>query len=264
MGNDSSKPVIVITSFGTIIPEGLQDLDNVDRMVRARYPDNEVRWVFGGDIVRDILRKKGQTTLFERKTPIMSQIEVYNDLKKQGKFNIAVQYLFLLPGSKGTDPHMAVGDTEGLNVEFGYPLFMPPDNIARTADILAPHFGDEDTATLICAHGNGEVPTLNVPLLQMDSYVRKHYKNVFLATVVGPPGTERAIADIRKTGLKKVKYFPLLFVAGSRLTQAVMSDDPTSFKSQLGMEGTTESGLGGNPEVVSVWMESIDWTLARF
>jgi cobalamin biosynthesis Co2+ chelatase CbiK len=261
---DSSKPVIVITSFGTSVAEGLKDLESVDTVVTSRYPGYDVRWVFGGISVRETLIKTGRSTIFKRKVPVRSLIELYADLRKEGKRNVAVQYLFLLPGSKGTDPHMAVGDTKGLNVEFGYPLFAPPDNVARVADALAPHFGGKDTATLICAHGNGEVPTLNVPLLQMDSYVRKHYKNVFLGTVVGPPGTEIAFADIKKSGLKKVKFFPMLFVAGDRLTQAIMSDDPKSFKNQLGLQATTEAGLGSNPEVMKIWMESIDWTLARF
>jgi len=262
--SDSSKPVIVITSFGTSVAEGLKDLENVDTLVTSHYPGYDVRWVFGGISVRETLLKTGRSMIFKRKVPVRSLVELYADLRKEGKHNVAVQYLFLLPGSKGTDPHMAVGDTKGLNVEFGYPLLAPPDNVARVADALAPHFGSKDTATLICAHGNGEVPTLNVPLLQMDSYVRKHYKNVCLATVVGPPGTEMAFADIKKAGLKKVKFYPMLFVAGDRLTQAIMSDDPKSFKNQLGLQATTEAGLGSNPEVMKIWMESIDWTLARF
>ncbi|RJQ38109.1 MAG: hypothetical protein C4555_05430 [Dehalococcoidia bacterium] len=264
MASDLAKPVIVITTFGTSIPDGLKDLENVDTLVTSTYPGYDVRWVFGGISVREGLARKGQTTIFQRKVPVRSLLELYGDLKKEGKRNIAVQYLFLLPGSKGTDPHMEAGDTAGLNVEFGYPLLAPPDNVARVADALAPHFGGQDTVTLIAAHGNGEVPTLNVPLLQMDSYVRKHYRNTFLATVVGPPGTEIAFADARETGLKKVKFFPMLFVAGDRLTQAVMSDDPKSFKNQLGLEATTEAGLGSNKEVMKIWMESIDWTLARF
>lgn len=263
MGNVPSKPVIVITTFGTSLAEGLKDLENVDQMVTARYPEHEVRWAFGGDTVRQALKSKGQPTIFKRQVPVKSLVEVYDDLRKEGKRNIAVQYLFLLPGSKGTDPHMVATDTKGLNVEFGYPLLAPPDNIARTADALASQFGGEDTVTIICAHGNGEAPTLNVPFLQMDSYVRKHYPRVFVATVVGPPGTA-AFADALKLGLPKVKFLPLLFVAGSRLTQAIMSDDPASFQSQLGLEASTESGLGNNPKVVSIWMESIDWTLAKF
>lgn len=264
MANNFSKPVIVITTFGTSLPDGLKDLENVDTLVTSRYPGYDVRWVFGGISVRQTLIKSGRTTIFKRKVPVRSLIELYAELKKEGKNNIVVQYLFLLPGSKGTDPHMAAGDTSGLNVEFGYPLLAPPDNVARVADAMSAHFGGKDTVTLISAHGNGEVPTLNIPLLQMDSYVRKHYQNVFIATVVGPPGTEIAFADVRKTGLKKVKFFPLLFVAGDRLTQAVMSDDPKSFKNQLGLQATTEAGLGSNKEVMNIWMESIDWTLARF
>ena len=264
MGNDLSKPVILILTFGTSIPEGVQDLENADRMVMARYPENEVRWAFGGIPVRECLLKSGRSTVFERRVPVRSLLEVYDDLRKEGKLNVTVQYLFLLPGSKGTDPHMAVGDTNGLNVEFGYPLFAPPDNIARTVKVLAPRFGGEDTVTLLCAHGSGEASTLNTPLLQMDSYVRKHYQNVFLATLEGPPGRKPATEDIRKSGLSKVKFFPLLFTTGGRLTTAFMGDDPSTLQSQLGLEATTIPGLASDPEIMSIWMESIDWSLAKF
>lgn len=264
MGNVSSRPVIVINAFGSRLTEGLIDLENVDRMVVARYPGYDVRWGLGGGPPREGLMRCGQTTIFERKVLIRSLLEVYADLRKEGKRDVALVFLFLLPGSKGTDPHMAAGDTRGLNVEYGYPLLAPPDNIARVADALAPRFGGKDTVTIVCTQGNGEAPTLNIPLLQMDSYLRKRYQNVFLTTLSGPPGNEVAFEDVRKSGLSKVKFIPLLFAAGARLTYPIMSASKLSYRKQLGLEATCDSCLGSNPAVMSIWMKSVDWTLARF
>jgi sirohydrochlorin cobaltochelatase len=258
----SPIPVIVITAFGTNSAAGQKDLENVDRLVMARYPDHEVRWVFTSGFIRKKLISLGQTTLFERQVPIKSLEEVYADLRKEGKRNVALQCLLTMTGSEYSDALMVAADD--LNVEYGYPLLAPPDNVARTADALAPKFNDEDTVTIICSHGNPKVFAFNVPLIQLDKYLRKHYQNVFLTTLDGPPGTEPAFADARKSGLPKVKFIPFLIVGGGHLSEDIMGDDPESYRNQLGLPATAESGLGNNPAVMSIWMESLDWTLAKF
>lgn len=283
-----SKQVIVIYTFGTRFAAGLKDLQNVDKMVTSRFPGYDVRWAFGGDTVRQELKNAGQTTIFERRVPVRSMVEIYSDLRREKKLDVAVAFLFILPGGKGTDAHMTITDIEGLNVEFGYTLFAPPDNVARVADALSSRFGGKDTVTIICAHGNGEMPTLNVPYLQMNSYLRKHFDNVYITTSAGPPGTEAVFAEVRRSGVSRVKFIPLLFVAelpfipgtrldnnsplyyrnqmkaGVRPTDAIMGNSPLSYRNQLGLEASVETGLGSNPEVISIWMESIDWTLAKF
>ena len=262
MDNVSPKPVIVITAFGTGSAVGQKDLENVDRLVTARYPDHEVRWVITSRIIRKKLLTSGQTTLFERQVPLKSLEEVYADLRKEGKRNIVVQCLLITAGSEYSDALMVA--TDDLNVEYGYPLLALPENIARTAGALAPKFGDKDTATIICGHGNPDALAFNVPFIQMDKYLRKHYKNVFLTTLDGPPGTEPAFADARKSGLPKVKFIPFLIVGGGHLSKDIMGDDPESYRNQLGLPATAEAGLGNNPAVMSIWMESLDWTLAKF
>ena len=262
MDDTSQKPVILITNFGTLYKEGHQDQENVDRLVTARYPDHDVRWAYAYGPNREKLKSSGQTTIFERQVPIKSLEEVYADLRKEGKRNVAVQFLFVLPGSDGTDDLMVAAD--GLNVEYGYSLLATPDSIARTAEALAPRFGDEDTVTIICSNGNNVVRAFNWPLIQLDRHLRKHYPRVFLTTTGGPPGTEAAIADARKLGLPKAKFIPLYFVVGKNVIYNILGDTPTTLKSQLGLESSREPGLAWNPAVMSLWMESIDWSLAKF
>lgn len=261
---DRVKPVILINTFGSTLPEGLAELENVDRMVTARYPGYEVRWGFGGQVSRASLIKSGRTTVLPRRVPVLSPLEVYNSLRKETKHQVAAVYLYISPGSVEIFPLMTPADTAGLNVEHGYPLLAPPDNTTRVADAIASRFGGEDTVNIVCNLGSIDVPTLNLPLLQIDSYLRKHYRRAFLATVNGPPGTEAAFSDARKLGLKKVKFHPLVLGSGRRLLDAIIGDNPSSLKNQLGLEASCEHGLGDNTKVVDIWMESIDWTLAKF
>jgi len=258
----SGKPVILVINFGTIYEEGMRDLENIDKMLIARYPDNEVRWVFANGVVRDKLEQTGQTTLFKRKTPMMGLADAYADLKKQGKRDVAVQFLFTVPGSDGTDDLMMAAD--GLNVEYGYALLAPPDNIARVVQAIEPRFGGKDTVTVIFTNGNNSVPIRNWPLIQMDRYIRKHYKNVFLTTLGGKPGCDAAVADAKKSGLKKVKYISFYFLAGHNAIDFIMGDAPNTLKSRIGLPAIIEPSLAWDKKVMDIWLESVDWSLANF
>lgn len=262
MSKISDKPVILITAFGTSAPEGQKDLENVDRLVISRYPDHEVRWAFTSGFIQKKLIASGQTTLFPRRVPNESLEEVYDELRKEGKGNVVVQCLLISAGSEYSDALTA--DATGLNVEYGYPLLAPPDNIERVADALAPRFGGRDTVTVICGHGNEKMPALNIPYILMDRYLRKRYQRVFLTTLEGPPGTASAFEDAKKLGLTKAIFIPMLVVAGGHLVRDIMSTKSNSYLNQLGLEAAADTGLGRDERVMSIWMESIDRTLAKF
>jgi sirohydrochlorin cobaltochelatase len=261
MKNISKRPVIIIVNFSSGAPEVVKDLERIDEMVMARYPDNEVRWVFAYGGSRKKLLASGGTT-FARKVPVKSLEEVYADLRKEGKRDVVVQNLLITTGDSEYSTLMTPADD--LNVEYAYPLLQTPDNIGRVARALEPDFGTEDTVTIICGHGSEKMPAFNLPLLRLDKYLRTHYHNVFLATLDGPPGNEAAFADALKSGLKKVKFIPFIIVPGEHLSHDIIGDNPESYKSQLRLEVASTPGLYASPAVMSIWMEGIDWALVKF
>lgn len=255
----NTQPVILIAGFGTSQASGLEDLEHVDSLVCARYPDHEVRWVFTSGFIVKKLREGGVETIFTRRVPLRNLAEAYADLRSDEKSDVVVQPLMTVNGSEYADVMMTPAD--GLNVAYGYPMLAPPDNIAKLARALEPGFGAADTVTLICCHGNAKIPLLNVPLLQLDKYVRQHYQFVFVTSLDGPPGTEAAFADALASGLQKVKFLPFLFATGAHVVKDINGDEPHSYKSQLGMESTFVPGIARNLPVMQLWMESIDWAL---
>lgn len=254
-------PAIVISIFGSSSPEGQRNLEDVDTMVCRRYPGHEVRWALTSEFILKKLRESGRGIMFQRKVPVQNLEEVYRDLQQKGVTKVSVQSLLVMTGSEYNDTLTA--PSGGLDVEYGYPLLAPPDNIERVARALEPKFGDSETATVLCSHGNAKHPGYNAQLLLMEKYVRKHYKSVFLVTLEGPPGTETAFTEIKKSGFKRVKFIPLLIVSGEHITRDIMGDGPNTYKSQLGLPATAEGGLGSDPAIMSIWAEAIDWTLAH-
>jgi sirohydrochlorin cobaltochelatase len=250
---------MVMTVFGTSSPDGQKNLEDVDRLVLSRYPGADVRWAFTSDFILKKLRESGRGSMFSRKVAIKTLSEVYDDLKREGKTDVLVQPLLVAVGSEYSDA--LDSDVNGLNVSYGYPLLAPPQNVARVAQALAPRFGGEGIATLLCCHGNKQQPACNAPYILLDRYVRKNFKNVFAATLEGPPGTEEAFADIKKSGCRAVKFVPLLIVAGGHIANDVVGEKPHAYKNQIGLPATAEEGIGSNPAVMDIMLESIDWAL---
>jgi sirohydrochlorin cobaltochelatase len=258
----SVQPVVVIVTFGSSMEQGLRNLEDFDRMVREQFPDHDIRWAWtAGSIIRKLARS-GITTMFERQMPVKRLDEVYEDLRREGKTNVVVQCLLIMPGVK---MRQVLGyRTDGLNVKFGYSLFFDPENVQRTADALSSEFGDADTAVILCAHGNEEYPEYNAPFLKMDAYLRQRYDNAFVATVEGPPGADSAIEAVKKSGASRVKFVPLMLVEGDHVLHDVMGDEPDSWKMLVGLPATNVTGLASNHKVIEFFLQNIVHLLSQF
>ena len=80
----------------------------------------------------------------------------------------------------------------------------------------------------------------------------------------GEPAWQAARESIQKSGVKKVKFIPLMFVAGDHMLNDVMGDDSevgeASWKLQLpGIEiDGTEKGLGFNPNIIDIYLQHLE------
>lgn len=254
-GKHKDKPAIVLAAFGTSVPEAQAALENIDTQVREAYPDHEVYWAFTADFIINKLRKQGQTTLFDRKIPLMSTVEVYTLLDNKDVKNVVVQSLHVSPGQEYKE---VINTPKGqLNISYGKPLLADSDCIAEFATVLSPTFGDKETVTILCGHGNDHHPEYNAQLVELDAVVRASYPNTFVATVEGQPGIEQAFADAKASGLKKVKFVPIMIVAGDHIMNDVIGAEPESWKNMLKMETSSVGGMGENEAIVQLFLSRL-------
>jgi len=255
------RPAIVIVAFGTSVPEAQAALEHVDDRVRAAYPGREVRWAFTARTIVDKLRRRGQETLFARKVPLRTVDEAYADLLRDGWTRAVVQSLHVVPGQEYEE--MKAVDPGGLRVADGEPLLRDDGAVARLAEILSRRFGGAGEVTVLCGHGNDRYSTYNEMLVKLDRIVRQRYPNVFVATVEGEPGSDRALADVRASGASRVRFVPVMIVAGDHIMNDVMGDEPESWKNRLGLEAAAEGGMGENDGVVDLYLERLAEAEAR-
>ncbi len=250
-----SKPVIALIAFGTSIPEAQRSFDEIDKAFTKAFPEYDIRWAFTAQFIIDKLAKEGQTTLFTRKEPIQNPDQLFKELADKGVKKVYVQSLHVVPGGEYTD--LTGGNTFGIAAKFGAPLLGSDADIAKVAEILSRDFGGSDEYTIICGHGNDHHKSFNTQLIKFNDYIKSHYKNVQLATVEGPIGTDAAFQAIKDSGLKKVKFIPFMIVAGDHITNDVMGNEPDSWRSIIDLESTVTQPLGQNPEIIKVYISHL-------
>ncbi|MCD4669262.1 MAG: sirohydrochlorin cobaltochelatase [Actinomycetia bacterium] len=257
------KPVIVIAAFGSSFPEGQKNLEDADNILTEYFCDYEICWALTSGFIIKKLKSRGQETIFKRMVPIRTLDEVYMDIQKKGEIDVFVQGLYVINGIE----YKLVLNTpvKDLNIRYGRPLLISIKNIEDLANILSCGFGDpSDTATILCAHGNGKHPENNSQLIEMDKYIRANFDNTYLACIEGPPGFVSIAEDIAASGVTKVKFIPFMLTYGDHMTNDVMGDEPDSWKTRLGLEASAAGGMASNKKIINYFIKTIESGLSSF
>lgn len=87
----------------------------------------------------------------------------------------------------------------------------------------------------------------------------KHHKNVFVCMVEGMPSWETALENIKNSPIKKIKFIPLMFVAGEHMMNDVLGECYGSWKTRLeGYEiDGSEKGLGYNEKILEIYFDHL-------
>jgi len=260
---DESKPVILITAFGSSYESGQKNLEDFDTAVRETFPGTEVCWGFTADFIVNKLRNKGVETIFARGVPLMTVEEAYEHLRAEGKKDVLVQTLFMMVGS---EYRQALNTpTNGLNVKYSHPMLYYPENIQNIVNALESDFGDPaDTVTILCAHGNEKHLEYNAELIQIDKYLRENFDNTYLAVMEGTPEFDQILKEVEEKGLPKVKFVTLMLTYGDHMSNDAMGNEEDSWKTQLGMEGSATNGLASHSGAQEVFIDNMKRVMNQF
>ena len=267
---DKTKPVIALVHSGTADPKGEKLLEKMDTLIMSRFPDHDVVWGFQGTYDFPRLRARGQNSYFERQLPLMIAATTLARLADAGRQKVA---LLLLSESESSHTRGAVeADTFGMDVKYGMPILSLPENRIALVKALEPEYGGGvETATVLIGHGTDAaivdnkryLEMDNKPYSEMDNYVRRNYRNVFVAMIHGAPAIDGVIEDIKKSGCSKVHFVNLMLTTG-HITNDVMSDKPESWKNRIGLPADVYTGIVELPILTEHYINSIQSMLDQF
>jgi sirohydrochlorin cobaltochelatase len=126
---------------------------------------------------------------------------------------------------------------------------------------------------VLAAHGTEvSCDTANITYLGLDWLLERDYSNVVLASVEGVPDAESALERAKKYPKKRVRFIPLMYVAGDHVMNDIMGEDPEepSWRQEVKKAGkrvdcvttviegqTYYKGLGLYPEINEIFIRSI-------
>jgi sirohydrochlorin cobaltochelatase len=241
---------IVLVAFGTLT-EARDTYAFFEERLRKRFPDKDILWAFSSKNLRKQVAKEG----ISWKSPE----RVLKTLKKEGYKSAVLQSLHIVPGIEFEKVTNAAKMSR-LNVSVGMPLLSSEIDCYRTLDALSGSISDPDECiTVIVGHGSVHSGAGAV-YMQFEEFVTSRYpKNVYVSMVEGLPSWESTRKKVKKTALRKIKFIPLMFVAGEHIMNDVLSNYKDSWKTQL--EGFkidgSEKGLGFNEKILEIYFDHL-------
>jgi sirohydrochlorin cobaltochelatase len=242
-----------MTAFGTR-GAARATYDHLDGHLRAAFPGHPLHWAYSSRMVRHLNRRSGAA-------PVPGPQEVLAELAARGHRWAVLQSTHLLCGHE-FHRLLTAARKAPLRISIGLPLLTDPADFDALARILADiaTAAAPETATVFVGHGTDHPTWMAYPLLQ--GLLRQiGARHAHIGVLEGRPGTADVLSALSGTGIRKVRLFPLLLVAGNHFHQDLIGTDPESWQSRLQSAGLVveaiDQGIGLLPRVADLFCRHV-------
>ena len=242
------KAAVLVVHFGTTHDDTrVLTIDAVNKKMTEAFPGVEVREAWTSRIVVFRLKARG----IQKQNPE----EALAQLKADGYTHILIQSSNIIEGveMESLRKDVAAQEKDFKEIRIGTPLLFTPEDYEATIAAITPN-GMKDGAVLLVGHGTYTPTTAQYAM--MDYMLKaKGDNNYVVGTIEGYPSFDDALAQIKKSGSKKIQLMPFMFVAGEHAKNDIAGD----WKNDLEKEGYEVSvfmeGLGQNPAIQDIFVE---------
>ena len=265
-GQKAPKKVgILLVAFGSSKLSAQVSFENIDKKVKATYPEIPVRWAYTSTIIRKKLARQGKH--------LDSPEVALARMQDEGFTHVAVQSLHTIAGSEYHDLRRTVGAFRVMGgfqrILLGNPLLATQDDMQRSVDAILktiPREREKSEAVVLMGHGthhpsNAFYAALMFQLQQKDP-------NIFVGTVEGYPEVNLIKELLLKRGIKNAYLMPFMSVAGDHAKNDMASDEDDSWKSILTKAGIQcvpiLKGTAEYDVFVEIWVDHVGVPLSHF
>ncbi len=268
-GHGHDKPVkkgILLVAFGSSIPEAQVSFENIEKKVRATFPDTPVHWAYTSSIIRHKLAKEGKQ--------LDSVAVALAKMMDQEYTHVAVQSLHTIGGEEFHDLLQTVHAFRGMANGFsrilvGYPLLSTEaDMVSVTKAILGNLPKDRKKGDAVVLMGHGTPHPSNAFYVALMYHLQRKDPNIFVGTVEGAPGIDDIREILVEKKAKKAYLIPFMSVAGDHARNDMAGDEEDSWKSVLTKAGVTcvpvLKGTAEYENMVDIWVAHLKVVLDHF
>jgi sirohydrochlorin cobaltochelatase len=263
---EEAKEAILLVAFGTSVQKAQISYANVEKHVRAAFPDKEVHWAW---TAHTLLKS-------DPESPRLSVQEALAKLATEGVQKVSVLSLHVIPGIEYSNLAQTARAFEGLpkgirEINLSTPLLYNADSLKKVAQILvqsAPKERKPGEAVVFVGHGTSHAAGVYYPALQ--HYLHVLDKNTFVGALdfekgtkhtEGSPGLEDVLNALKANKIRKVWLAPLMTVAGEHTNNDLFGPEKDSWKQVFIANGmqveSIGKGLGEYPALVEQWVQNL-------
>lgn len=265
-GEDKEKKVgILLVAFGSSEDSAQVSFENIDKKVKATYPNIPVRWAYTSHIIRKKLAGQGK----QLDSPEVALARMADE----DFTHVAVQSLHTIGGAEYHDLRRTVGAFQTMGafdtIRLGYPLLATQEDMERTVDaVLASIPAERRQEDAVVLMGHGAHHPSNAFYSALNFQVQLKDPNVFIGTVEGYPELDTIQTLLQKNNIKKVYLMPFMSVAGDHAKNDMAGDEDDSWKSILTEAGyevvIIMKGTAEFDEFVDIWVDHVGGPLSHF
>ncbi len=265
-GQKKDKKVgILLVAFGSSKQSAQVSFENIDKKVKARYPEIPIRWAYTSHIIRKKLAKEGK----HLDSPEVALAKMLDE----GFTHVAVQSLHTIAGMEYDDLRRTVGAFKMMGgferIILGYPLLATQEDMERaTGAILenVPIERKKNEAVVLMGHGTHHPANAFYAALMFQVQLRD--PNIYIGTVEGFPEGDLIKDLMLKKGIQKAYLMPFMSVAGDHAISDMAGDEDDSWKSiftKAGIECVPIlKGTAEFDNFVQIWADHLIGPLGQF
>jgi sirohydrochlorin cobaltochelatase len=265
-GGDGKGPAILLVTFGTSIPSAQAAFANIEKKVKAAFPEAPVKWAYTSYIIREKLAKSGQH--------LDSPEVALAKLMDEGYTRVAIQSLHMIPGAEFHDLKVNAGAFKGMvdgfdQLRVGYPALSTSEDLSKAADAvmaIIPKERKKDEAVVWMGHGTHH--PANAVYEAMMYRLQRRDPNVYMGAVEGTPALKDIKEMLLSKGVKKAWLMPFMSVAGDHAVNDLAGDEADSWKSVLTGAGVecvpVLKGLAEYDAFTDIWVDHLKAVMAHF
>lgn len=265
---EKPRPVkmgILLVAFGTSVPEAQKAYDNIERMVRAAFPEMPLRWAYTSSMIRAKLARRGK--------PLDSMETALSQMMDERFTHVAVQSLHVIAGWEFHELQRnaaAFGAMAGGfdRITVGGPLLSSAEDFAKVTQALLNHLPAGRTpeeAVVFMGHGTSHPSNAGYAALMY--HLQRRDPGVFM----GALGESPTIEEIRDTlvvrKFSKAYLMPFMAVAGEHARKDLAGEEEGSWKNVLARAGIkcipTLTGAAEYDDIGMIWVEHLKAAVAR-
>ena len=178
------KTGILLVAFGSSEQSAQVSFENIDKKVKAAYPDIPVKWAYSSHIIRKKLAAQGKK-LDSPEVALAKMID-------EGFTHVAVQSLHTIGGAEYHDLRKVVGSFKTMGVFdsiiLGYPMMGTHEDMERTVEAIIstiPAERKKEEAVVLMGHGTHHPSNAFYAALAYQLQLKD--PNVYVGTVEGYP-----------------------------------------------------------------------------